>query len=571
MFVHWILKPAVFGICVLSLIFRDVATANEPVCAVPESASLKTTLNLLRSLKSDEALQVSVVKVLETKMLSFFNNVKASQKTLSEQEISKVNNVITANLKKVLEKADELQKVIVVDNSFTNTKYGDTVSTECTKKITEYLLHILPKLQVTLSYLFFQVSKRFSSREGSMWRLLHCNGKGDDNDGLKEWLIDSKSVSYTDAISSLLPGGYVNDDLSDKEGSELESKLVGFVDLYNGEGVLPSLLQKLFYITPFTRATTSAFLPYVAALCKNLIHGGITSVGERRVTDEFKGVCSDVFRDLAPLTVHQRNDKADVDLVLLYNGIDEWKGIMGGKLSSNHATWMTHRLSRVLEQLQKMHSESTEWNPSGNEKSKMFGPFTYGFMYGMRWINENWTISHETLPTGISKLLDTTKHNGSLKRLFTYLGGTSNLPEPNFVTPNTTDRSNSSANENGNGIQSELNGLNQNANSHDTTAQSQNQASEPSTNLTGAVNGQEGGSDVKKSPFFTGGIIAIVVVVALVALGGKPGRFVELQDTISGVKEILDGECDDMPEMAFYMVGGLQEAKEKAAEMSKTK
>nr|BAN65263.1 ATP synthase F1 beta chain, putative [Babesia bovis] len=52
---------------------------------------------------------------------------------------------------------------------------------------------------------------------------------------------------------------------------------------------------------------------------------------------------------------------------------------------------------------------------------------------------------------------------------------------------------------------------------------------------------------------------------------GKPGRFVELQDTISGVKEILEGECDDMPEMAFYMVGGLQEAKEKAAEMSKTK
>ncbi|KAK1934713.1 putative ATP synthase F1 beta chain [Babesia divergens] len=51
---------------------------------------------------------------------------------------------------------------------------------------------------------------------------------------------------------------------------------------------------------------------------------------------------------------------------------------------------------------------------------------------------------------------------------------------------------------------------------------------------------------------------------------GKPGRFVELQDTISGIKEILDGHCDDMPEMAFYMVGGLQEAKEKAAEMKKS-
>ncbi|KAK2197362.1 bifunctional ATPase [Babesia duncani] len=50
---------------------------------------------------------------------------------------------------------------------------------------------------------------------------------------------------------------------------------------------------------------------------------------------------------------------------------------------------------------------------------------------------------------------------------------------------------------------------------------------------------------------------------------GKPGRFVELEDTISGAKEILNGNCDDMPEMAFYMVGGLDEAKQKAVEMTR--
>ncbi|AFZ80206.1 ATP synthase beta subunit, putative [Theileria equi strain WA] len=51
---------------------------------------------------------------------------------------------------------------------------------------------------------------------------------------------------------------------------------------------------------------------------------------------------------------------------------------------------------------------------------------------------------------------------------------------------------------------------------------------------------------------------------------GKPGRFVELGDTVAGAKEILDGHCDDLPEMAFYMVGGLQEAKEKAIDMVKS-
>ncbi|MFR8761314.1 MAG: F0F1 ATP synthase subunit beta, partial [Megasphaera lornae] len=45
---------------------------------------------------------------------------------------------------------------------------------------------------------------------------------------------------------------------------------------------------------------------------------------------------------------------------------------------------------------------------------------------------------------------------------------------------------------------------------------------------------------------------------------GQPGRYVPLKDTIAGFKEILSGACDDMPEQAFYMVGNIQEAHEKA-------
>lgn len=35
---------------------------------------------------------------------------------------------------------------------------------------------------------------------------------------------------------------------------------------------------------------------------------------------------------------------------------------------------------------------------------------------------------------------------------------------------------------------------------------------------------------------------------------GSPGKYVDLKDTISGFKGILDGKYDDLPEMAFYMV-----------------
>ena len=50
---------------------------------------------------------------------------------------------------------------------------------------------------------------------------------------------------------------------------------------------------------------------------------------------------------------------------------------------------------------------------------------------------------------------------------------------------------------------------------------------------------------------------------------GYPGRLVALADTIEGFCAILDGEVDDLPENAFYMVGSLAEAKEKAAQIEK--
>ena len=48
---------------------------------------------------------------------------------------------------------------------------------------------------------------------------------------------------------------------------------------------------------------------------------------------------------------------------------------------------------------------------------------------------------------------------------------------------------------------------------------------------------------------------------------GSPGKYVALKDTIRGFKEILSGKYDELPEAAFYMVGGIEEAVEKAAKM----
>ena len=50
---------------------------------------------------------------------------------------------------------------------------------------------------------------------------------------------------------------------------------------------------------------------------------------------------------------------------------------------------------------------------------------------------------------------------------------------------------------------------------------------------------------------------------------GQPGKYVKVEDTVRGFKEILDGKHDDLPEQAFYMVGTIEEAVEQAKKMKK--
>jgi F-type H+-transporting ATPase subunit beta len=52
---------------------------------------------------------------------------------------------------------------------------------------------------------------------------------------------------------------------------------------------------------------------------------------------------------------------------------------------------------------------------------------------------------------------------------------------------------------------------------------------------------------------------------------GTPGEYVKLEDTIKGFTEILDGKHDDLPEQAFYMVGTIEQAVEKAKGLGGTR
>ena len=48
---------------------------------------------------------------------------------------------------------------------------------------------------------------------------------------------------------------------------------------------------------------------------------------------------------------------------------------------------------------------------------------------------------------------------------------------------------------------------------------------------------------------------------------GMPGRYVKVSDTVEGFEKLVDGSCDDLPEQAFYLVGTIEEAFDKAKEL----
>jgi F-type H+-transporting ATPase subunit beta len=48
---------------------------------------------------------------------------------------------------------------------------------------------------------------------------------------------------------------------------------------------------------------------------------------------------------------------------------------------------------------------------------------------------------------------------------------------------------------------------------------------------------------------------------------GQPGRYVKLADTVKSFKEVVEGKHDDLPEQAFYMVGDIGEAQDKAKKL----
>ena len=62
---------------------------------------------------------------------------------------------------------------------------------------------------------------------------------------------------------------------------------------------------------------------------------------------------------------------------------------------------------------------------------------------------------------------------------------------------------------------------------------------------------------------------ALMLAGTVLLLHAGPGQYVPVKETVRSFREVLDGKHDDLPEQAFYMVGTIDQAREKAAQLAK--
>ncbi|GIX66176.1 secreted antigen 1 [Babesia caballi] len=275
---------------------------------------------------------------------------------------------------------------------------------DCAKICLGFLLRLLPKLHVTLYYLYFQAGTIFRNQGGGRWYEYTCN----DEDGyVCKWLTD-KPIYRTGyapvSKAALLPGGYRNKGgLGDADGELLEGELADLLDYEAASGHLPNLLITLCFDTSFTYANVAAVLTVLKAFCEAVKNDTLL---ERTTNHSFlKNICTKLLPNLKPLTADPEDESASI--VSLFNGNEnEYKDLLKTEAYNVYIGWLKEKLPILISYLYDMGKECNRWTPYSLIHAEIVGPFTYGFIYGKKWSTVlDRTNVMPNLPVEISKLI----------------------------------------------------------------------------------------------------------------------------------------------------------------------
>ncbi|GIX66182.1 secreted antigen 1 [Babesia caballi] len=359
------------------------------------------------------------------KALDFLGALK--HKILTNGSIEKINKVLESSqigrgvdtvllFKKVLEHVAELRSYMLVSPN----DYGEYNKLhDCEDCCVKYIFNLMPKLQTTLSYLYFHVNDGFIGDDDGQWMTMRCDGKDGDRETnyLYQWLTRTRSAVFERrSDAKLLPGGYNQTGLSGNTADYLMEPLAELVDTIDGSAYIPKLMLRLLPIADFTYESTALALAVIWAFCDGVVSEriGTEVCGAQVSKDDFKRLCESLAQNLtlfAPKSTEFKNAVLASPFRGCIESYDHWT------LDScaYFFDWIAKILPHLVDFLTSMYNECKTWYPSSLQLGTVEGPFPYGFLFGGEWYTTgSWDTASKSLPKAIEKLVDGNSVNGSL-------------------------------------------------------------------------------------------------------------------------------------------------------------
>ncbi|GIX60826.1 secreted antigen 1 [Babesia caballi] len=406
-------KRILFGVYAIFLISWDLTSAGNPCDNLPVPETLKDVLDLFKVLHDNEALRRQVELELKVRASDY----------IRWADIINYKNGISLSFQRMIKNAVDLRAEILSSRaSRSHGKYKTLAKTVmCTNWCVDVILDVLPALQATMYFLFFQVNPTFHRQGGGSWNKLRCKVRDRSNGGqLAEWLTAEHHISAAASpfsTASLLTPGYAEGELRNPKGASFMKYLPLIVDSKN-DGSIENLLYYLFFFAKFTHASTSAMVEFTEAFCAAVTDGLFGS----RVKDvrpcNLHEVCRDLTKNLKSLT--DGSYTSPTLYITLSNGkYRDYRVLLRDHLFRNYIDWIKEKLPLLMGFLKDLQTDCLVWSPHAATNAPKIGPFTYGFIFTTAWENnEVMSSDKKCMSTAIRPLLDTSPNSkGTLHEL----------------------------------------------------------------------------------------------------------------------------------------------------------
>ncbi|GIX66082.1 EGF-containing fibulin-like extracellular matrix protein 1 [Babesia caballi] len=383
---------------------------------IEKPSTLKKALDLLCHIK-DSGIWIQIAGKLNEKISACINNIKVID--------------ITGDFNNVLEKACELRSGIL---KYPNSGGDYAKFNQCESCCLEIFLNLVPKLQTTLSYIYFQLNPGLTGYDDGQWNGMRCDGIAIDGNSnyLNNWLVSTNpAVSATRSQAKLLPGGFKNDELSDKTGDFLMSSVQDLVDAYDGEGFILALMLKLSVATEFTHESTAMAMALIKKFCNGIKYGSINAEGYEysEPMSNIAKICGALAQSLTPVVPDSREFPTSVLSSPFIHCIEQyvfWKG----ESCKCAVKWITNALPKLITFLKNMKTDCQTCDSDLLQHGHIAGPLPYGFFFGGLWKTDgSYYTSNELLPEAIEKLVGSSSSDGSLLSLLKCLNPRAKIAE----------------------------------------------------------------------------------------------------------------------------------------------